>query len=222
MVNRSEDGKVASESLASQVHAKRSEMMRDELEEVALRLFDERGFNDVTVEQIASAAQSSPRTFYRYFPTKEDVLQVQIERRSSALRSALAARPADEPPLHSLRLAHEEVAAAEDLALIRRWMDVIAATPPVLRGVIGGIQLKTQTVIAGFFGSRLGLPPDDLVPTMLAAASGGVILAAHTQWYLRGGDLGATVSDALGVLERGIGSDPTIWLARLAAPSGGD
>jgi AcrR family transcriptional regulator len=194
-------------------------MMRYELEAVALRLFEARGFGDVTVEQIASAAQSSQRTFYRYFPTKEDVLQVHIDRRSSALRAALLARPADEPPLHSLRLAYAEVVAAEDIALHRRWTDVVFATPNVLRGVVGGAHLKTQTVIAGFFGARLGLPPNDLVPTMLAAAAGGVVQAAHAQWYLLGVDLPSAISDALGVLERGIGPNPDIWLARTAPPT---
>src|SRR5882724_1300890 len=84
-------------TLARQLSAKRSEMMVAQLEAVALRLFDERGF-DVTVEEIAAVAQISVRTFYRYFPTKEDVLQVRIDRRTEAMRAALAMRPAAEPP----------------------------------------------------------------------------------------------------------------------------
>src|SRR5262249_14446370 len=105
---------LATQSLAAQIRVKRSEMMISELESVALRLFDERGFSNVTVDEIASEAQISVRTFYRYFPAKEDVLQVQIDRRSGALRTALSTRPVDEPPLHSLRLALAEVLAAED------------------------------------------------------------------------------------------------------------
>ena len=92
-------------SLSLQLRAKRSEMMVSELEEVALRLFDERGFADVTVEEIASEARISVRTFYRYFAAKEDVLQLRIDRRNEVLREALAGRPDDEPPLRSLRLA---------------------------------------------------------------------------------------------------------------------
>lgn len=202
---------LATQSLAAELRAKRSETMISELESVALRLFEERGFDDVTVDEIASEAHISVRTFYRYFPAKEDVLQVRIDRRSAALRTALAARPADEAPLISLRLALTEVVSLEDSEQMRRWTDVIAATPSVLRAVLGGIQLKGQRVIADFMGARLGVPGDALVPTMLAAAASGVIQAAQTQWYFNGGDLAKSISDGLEVLERGIGSDPVAW-----------
>jgi AcrR family transcriptional regulator len=184
--------------------------MVSELEAVALELFEQRGF-DVTVDEIAAAAHISVRTFYRYFPAKEDVLQVRIDRRTEALRAALSARPKDEPPLHSIRVALEQVLSTEDQALFRRWTTVIAATPSVLRGVLGGIQLKSNRMIADFFGDRLGQPRQALVPTMLAAAVGGVIQASQTQWFLDGGDLATTMSRGLEVLEQGIGPDPGTW-----------
>jgi len=198
---------LATESLALQMRAKRSEMMVTELEAVALRLFEQRGFNDVTVEDIASEAHISVRTFYRYFPAKDDVLQLRIERRAERLAAALAARPADEPPMHSLRLALVEAVGAEDLDLLRRWTAVVAATPVVLRGVLGGIMLKGHRVVAEFFGERLGLASDALVPTMLAAAVGGVVQATHTHWFINGGDLPTAISDGIEVLERGFGAD---------------
>ncbi len=201
---------MATESLARQLRVKRSEMMLSELEAVALELFEQRGF-DVTIDEIAAEAQISVRTFYRYFPTKEDVLQLRIERRSEGLRAALAARPADEPPLHSLRVALGDVVSAEDPELVRRWSTVIASTPSVVKGVLGGIQLKGHGVIAEFLGARLGAPSDAVVPTMLAAAVGGVIQAAQTRWFLDGGDLAATISEGLEVLERGIGAEPSTW-----------
>jgi AcrR family transcriptional regulator len=200
------------------MRAKRSELMVVELEAAALALFEERGFEAVTVDDIASAAHISVRTFYRYFPAKEDVLQVRIDARARALRGALAARPADEVPLHSVRVALEDVVSAEDAALRRRWTTVVAATPSILNGVIGGIQIKSHRAVAEFLGSRLGLPSDDLVPTMLAAAVGGVIQAAQTQWFIRGGDLAPLIAEGLEVLERGIGSDPRTWSGRPARP----
>jgi AcrR family transcriptional regulator len=181
------------------------------LEDVALKLFEQHGFAEVTVDDIASEAGISARTFYRYFPAKEDVLQLRIERRSQALRVGLAARPDDEPALQSLRMALEEELSAEDMVALRRWISVVAATPSVLRSVVGGIHLKTHRVMAEFFSSRLGLPSDDLVPTMLAASAGGVIQAALTYWFFRGGDLSVIIFESFGVLEKGIGTDPSGW-----------
>jgi AcrR family transcriptional regulator len=201
------------QSLAQQLRVERSRMMISELEAVALRLFEERGFSDVSVEEIASEAQVSTRTFYRYLPTKEEVFQVQIDRRSEALRAALSSRPTDEPPLRSLRLALEDVLAAEDEALVRRWVTVVANTPMVLKAVVGGIQLKAHRVMAEFFGARLGLSSDHLVPTVLAAAAGGIIQAAQTHWYICGGDLTISISKGLDVLERGMGTDLHTWVA---------
>jgi AcrR family transcriptional regulator len=198
---------VATESLAMQLRMKRSEMMVEEVEAVALRLFEQRGFGQVTVEEIALEAHISARTFYRYFPAKEDIFQVQINRRSRGLRAALTARPADEPPLQSVRFALSQELAAEDPEVLRRWIAVIQATPAVLNRVLGGIQLKIQRVFAEFFGSRLGVPSDALVPTMLAGAVGGVVQAAQIHWYFNGGELANSISMGIGVLESGIGPD---------------
>ncbi len=200
-------------SLSLQLRTKRTEMMESELEAVALRLFDQRGFTNVTVEDIALEAHISVRTFYRYFAAKDDVLQLRIDRRSDVLREALSARPPEEPPLRSLRLVLEDEFSAVDPIVLRRWIAVIADNPNVMKGVVGAIQLKVHPVIAEFFGARLGLPSDALVPTMLAAAALGVIQAAHTQWFIHDGDLATTMSESLAVLERGISTDPKTWAA---------
>ena len=186
--------------------------MVSELEAVALTMFERHGFAAVNVEEIAAQARISTRTFYRYFPTKEDVLQVRIRREAEALRDALAQRPADEPPLHSLRLAVERAVSAEDPVLHKRWIAVVAATPSALRAVLGGCILLLNGVLAEFFGSRLSLPADALVPTMLAAAASGIIKAAETHWILHGGNLATIASEGLGVLEEavdtGLGTRP--------------
>lgn len=192
------------QSLAAQIRSARAEMMAGELETVALGLFRERGFNEVTVEEISIAARISVRTFYRYFPTKEDVLQLRLDKLAEELGAALTGRASEEAPFEALRLALEEVARGQDLEVLRNWMSVISDTPAVLRGVVGGLQIKVHQVIAEYFGSRLGMDAHDLVPTMLAAAAGGVFQAAHAQWFLLGGDLADMLSDSIGVLEHGI------------------
>jgi AcrR family transcriptional regulator len=205
------------QSLAAQLRVKRSEMMITEIEAIALRLFEARGFDEVTVDEIASEAHISVRTFYRYFPAKEDVLQVLIARRSEALRAALALRPPDEPVLRSLRLVLADVLSSGDPALLRRWISVIASSPSVVKGVLGGIQLKSQRTIAEFVGSRLGMPGDALVPSMLAGAVGGVIQTAQTRWFFHGGDLATILSEGLELLEH-LGSEPEAWAGARTAP----
>jgi len=175
--------------------------MVSEVEAVALELFEARGFDAVNVDEIAAAAQISVRTFYRYFPTKEHVLQVQIDRRNAAVSAALTRVPADVTPIGALRLALTETIAAEDPALRQRWVSVVAANPSVTNSVLGGIVLKSHRTFAEYLGARLGEPSDAVVPAMLAGAVGGIVQAATTNWLVRGGDLAATVSAGLALLE---------------------
>lgn len=81
--------------------------VRGRITEIALDLFIERGFDQVTVEQIAAAAGMSARTFHRYFPAKEDVVIGDPAHGGKRVRDALADRPLDEPVWDSLRAAFE-------------------------------------------------------------------------------------------------------------------
>src|SRR5712691_10542131 len=79
--------------------------VRQELIDAAAALFAERGFDQVTVDEIAEAADVAPRTFYRYFPVKEDVATADLQETSVLLVEELAARPPGESPLVALREA---------------------------------------------------------------------------------------------------------------------
>src|SRR4029079_13738632 len=68
---------------------------RRALEESAMRLFTDKGFDGTTVEEIADAADVSARTFFRYFATKDEVLFGDHEPRLEAMRALLEQRPAD-------------------------------------------------------------------------------------------------------------------------------
>jgi hypothetical protein len=129
---------------------------------------------------------------------------VRIRRSAELLKAALEDRPVDESPLHSVRVAFEELVAKEDPDHVGRWIRVIAGTPTVLAGVIGGIQLMSNAVLRDFFADRLDVPEDSLAPWIWAAAAGGAIQGAHIHWYLHGGDLAQILSDGLEVLERGM------------------
>jgi AcrR family transcriptional regulator len=69
----------------------------------AFRLFNEQGYENTTVDRIAADADVSPSTFFRYFPTKEDLITT--DDYDPLMESALRGRPVDEPLLESVREA---------------------------------------------------------------------------------------------------------------------
>ncbi|NYI05330.1 TetR family transcriptional regulator [Allostreptomyces psammosilenae] len=78
--------------------------VRAELAELALGMFLERGFDETTVDDIARAAGLSKRSFFRYFPTKEDAVLGEVDDLGQQVVDDLRARPADEDPWESLRI----------------------------------------------------------------------------------------------------------------------
>src|SRR6201987_5695157 len=83
---------------------------RAAIREHALRLFREQGYQATTVEQIAAAAEVSPSTFFRYFPTKEDlVLQDDLDAR---IAEALIRQPKELGPIAALRAGMREAWAS--------------------------------------------------------------------------------------------------------------
>jgi len=84
------------------------------IHDVAMDLFARNGFDHTTVEEIAEACEVSPRTFFRYYATKEDVLFVDSQQRCATLLEIVAAQPLDDAPLdvlhhslHTLALDYE-------------------------------------------------------------------------------------------------------------------
>jgi AcrR family transcriptional regulator len=83
---------------------------RQALQDAALDLFVRQGFEQTTVEEIADACDVSPRTYFRYFPTKEDVLFADSQQRCAALVEVLAAQPPELAPFPALHAAMRAVA----------------------------------------------------------------------------------------------------------------
>jgi AcrR family transcriptional regulator len=158
------------------------------LRDAALRLFVEQGFERTTVEQIAEACEVSPRTFFRYFATKEDVLFADSAEKLDVFVSALAARPPDEPPLRSLKFAALTTVAAYDEDQ-REWLksrsEIIAATPTLrARGSErqdtwndAAIQLLARRHRGS---SRSTVPPLEI--RLVVAASSAALRAAMQTW----------------------------------------
>src|ERR1700728_2542445 len=105
---------------------------RAALREHALRLFREQGYQATTVEQIAAAAEVSPSTFFRYFPTKEDlVLQDDMDTR---MVEAFARQPPELSPIAAVRAAMREAWSsftAEEWAQIREGARLSVTVPEI-------------------------------------------------------------------------------------------
>lgn len=104
---------------------------REALLDAAMALFSRQGFDRTTVEEIADACEVSPRTFFRYFPTKEDALFADAEARRERLLAAIAERPAEETPFVALRGAMRELSSDyhDDRASLVARSKIVAASP---------------------------------------------------------------------------------------------
>jgi AcrR family transcriptional regulator len=104
--------------------------VRDQIAEQALLLFDEKGFDATTVDDIAAAVGISARSFFRYFPTKEDAVIGDPSALAGVIRDAAAARPSDESAWVALRRALDpfEVTDRADITRALRHMRVMMST----------------------------------------------------------------------------------------------
>lgn len=155
---------------------------RTAIQRHALRLFQEHGYAATTMEQIAAAADISPSTLYRYFPTKEDlILQDDYD---PMLAAAFRAQPPDRPLLEAFRSAVHEVLSAisaqdRDEATTRARLSF---TIPEVRARALDHMLTTSDMIAELFAERLNRTPDDLEVRVLSGAIIGAFLGAHQLW----------------------------------------
>ena len=178
------------------------------LEEVALRLFAEKGFDAVTVDDIAAEAEVSRRTFFRYFAGKEDVLLTDHAKGIEALREALAAGPADEPPLTALRRAIMSMASGYEEQrerMLQRAM--IMRQSPSLEVRSLGHQRVGEQAVTDLMAEWLGVDPAvDLRPGVVAATTLGALRVAFQAWLADGGTshLPTLVNEALDLLDGGL------------------
>ena len=158
---------------------------RAAIREHAFRLFREQGYDATTVEQIAEAAEISHTTFFRYFPTKEDVvLQDDME---LLWIDALRAQPPDLAPVEALRASlHDAFAnlSADDLAQIRETTD-FALSVPAVRARMWDEFARTIQVMGTAIAERTGRNPDDFEVRTLVGAALGV---AMSSWFSAQGD----------------------------------
>src|SRR5215470_1415139 len=148
---------------------------RAAIREHALRLFREQGYDATTVDQIAEAADVSPSTFFRYFPTKEDVvLQDDLDVLAMA---AFEAQPADMPPISAFRAASKNAFAAlgeEELARLRETTELTLTVPEVRARAMDELA-RTIDIIADAVAKRTGRAPADFAVRILPGAAAGAL-----------------------------------------------
>jgi TetR/AcrR family transcriptional regulator, regulator of mycofactocin system len=176
---------------------------RAELEQVAFELFAANGFELTTVDDIAAAAGIGRRTFFRYFPSKNDVpwgmFEVELER----MRARLRACPRDVPLMDAIRVALVDFnqVAPDQVTWHRRRMALILRVPVLLAH--STLRFASwREVIAEFAAERTGLRPDSLAPQAIAYAVLGVAVAAYEQWLDdEDAELGALLDSAMRQLD---------------------
>ncbi|WIB36638.1 TetR/AcrR family transcriptional regulator [Curtobacterium sp. MCJR17_043] len=107
----------------------------DRVSLVALRLFDERGYDLVSMDEVAAAAGVSRRSLFRLFPTKASLVWGGLDEFAERLTAALDARPAAEPARAGLRAAYRTAATFPDAVVetTRHRLRVIRANPTLAR-----------------------------------------------------------------------------------------
>jgi AcrR family transcriptional regulator len=171
---------------------------RNGLAAVALELFAERGFDAVTVNDIADRADVDPSTFYRHFVTKEAVIFAEFGEVTARIGDAIRAQPADLPVLETLRVSGKDLATMRllDLDNDRRRAALVQSTPSIrAQALVVRHALIDEVTLA--IAERMAVDPaDDGRPYLLAAS---YVLAAN--WYrdhaARTGELPSSADEAV-------------------------
>jgi AcrR family transcriptional regulator len=172
---------------------RKKEKTRQALASAAMRLFAERGYEATTVADIAAAAEVSTRTFFAYFPSKEDVFFAGTRERLDLVRQAFAAHAADLPPLSAMRATLDQIietAAGDVLAPDRDIRLRLLMERPELRARGTQLLFSAHQVLADAL--RAGAPGLDGYGAVAAA---GAAVGAMVAVVLHALEHGGTVDE---------------------------
>lgn len=162
---------------------RRRSTTQDHITDVALELFAARGFDDVSVDDVAAAAGIARRTVFRYYSSKSAIpwgdFDAHLEHMRQLFDDLDPTVPVDEA-LREALLAFNRFDTAET-ARHRERMRVILQTD-ALQAYSMTMYAGWRAVVADFVAARLGVSPADLVPQTVAWTMLGVALSAYEQW----------------------------------------
>ncbi len=167
----------------------RKDETREALVDHALRLFEERGFSEVTTDEIARAAGVTQRTFFRHFPSKEAAAFGDHQRLQALVRLAFSGRPDGESPLTSVREAILALADEYEArrAFYVRQLRLARSEPPLAGYARSALQASWEETLTELVAARLDADPAvDLRPGVIAAAAVGALRSASAVWLARG------------------------------------
>ncbi len=161
---------------------RRARIARD-IERNAIELLALHGAQGVTVERIADASGISVRTFFRYFPSRDDVLTALPRRLNDTACRRVAARPVGERVLDSFIAAVHEGIDPDEEDLIRLWGHAVR------RGFqpVAAPDESMVTSYAEVIAPRLAVEPDDLRVQVWATAIAAVMWSTFVRWLEHGG-----------------------------------
>ncbi|MGK8520453.1 TetR family transcriptional regulator [Nocardia asteroides] len=179
---------------------RKKERTRRSIRVEAFRLFREQGYGETTIEQIAAAAEVSPSTFFRYFPTKEQL--VLADDLDPMMLEALRRQPREVSPLTAFRGAVVEVFSslpAADLAFEQERQALLYHVPE-LRSAIGLEIVRSINLLASLLAEHTGRSADDFEVRVAAGAVAGAALAISTMTPMNV----ENITRALDLLEAGL------------------
>ena len=173
------EGRVVAQSRAG----RRRSTTRHQITDVAIELFAGRGFDDVSVDDVAEAAGIARRTLFRYYPSKNAIPWGDFDAHLQHLRDLLAAVGPTVPTEQALRdaLLSFNTFDKSEIPRHRLRMQVILRTTE-LQSYSLTMYSGWCDVIADFVAARSGTKPDDLVPQTVAWVMLGVALSAYEHW----------------------------------------
>ena len=181
---------------------RRRRLVQDDVARIAIRLFAERGYDTVSVDEIAEAAGMSQRTFFRYFATKDEVLRRYRRSLRQGLVQALKARPKGEGPVAALRAAYEQTSHVEpgDRPRVHAVARVLVAAPDLWSKDLGETVLDEE--VPAELGRRMKAVHGDIHPAVIAAAVSSAAIVGWNAWVRSdgSGDPAAMVVAAIDLL----------------------
>ena len=175
----------AAESLRERKKAR----TRDAIIDAALELFEQKGYDATTVEDIAAAAEVSPRTFFRYFESKLDLIMARSDTKHTLLGPLLLERPAEESLVTAMReVLRSELDAQLQDPRVKREFQVMLTTPS-LRYLAREHFYEEEAEMVGAIAARLDVPSDTLVAHVVTGMITSAIWATVNRWLADGGEL---------------------------------